>query len=406
MVLLDWMVPALFFCSLFSIFLVFMGYPLFLVLLSISRQWKSAEKRPQERELQRKQGHQTISILVVFRNAGKLLENKINNFYELDYPTEHLELVLVSDGTTDSSKEIAESSASQRVRFFHFNRHQGKTECLNYGVTQCRGEWILFSDADAVLDSGVLAIIARYLDDPSTGGICGRRVVEEKRVKIRSGQLTFIQWDTMIKKLEMKAGLSMTSHDGKVYAVKKELFVPVPPGVTDDAYISLTVVRQHRRFVFDPDAVAYIRTPSRNAGHELSRRKRIVSTSLNGLRMNKALFNPFRYGIFAAGLLINKVLRRLLPFALIGLFFSTLALGAGGDRWAAVLFGCQAAGYGISISYPLIDRITGKHLPWLKLLHKTSSLGYFFCIGMLGTLWGVLGFITGERIEKWDPVKK
>jgi cellulose synthase/poly-beta-1,6-N-acetylglucosamine synthase-like glycosyltransferase len=381
-------------------FLVFLGYPASLFFLAgifpkrkrVSSPGKMTEK--------------SVSMLVVFRNAETLIEKKIHNFLQLKYPSDRLDLVLVSDGSTDASRQMAGAAEirNSRIRFFHFDAHQGKIACLNFGITQCKGELIVLTDVDAILDPASITILSACFEDASIGGVCGRRVVGKTRSKIQSGQKQFIQWDTLIKKLEMENAMSITSHEGKLYAVRKSLYVTIPPGVTDDAFLSLSIVRQGYRFGFDPDAVASIPAPSRDTRHELMRRKRIVSTSLNGLWINRSLFNWRRHGFFSAGLFINKVLRRMVPVFLIFVFVSSLALS---DFFPmAVCFWLQVIGYGYFFSYPLIwVRLpdTARGFGWAK---KVAAVGYFFCVGMAGTLWGCIHFFSKEKISKWDPIKE
>lgn len=313
-------------------------------------------------------------------------------------------MILVSDGTTDLSRQMAQTFQGPRIRFFHFDDHQGKIACLNFGITQCRGEIVVFSDVDAILDTNAVKTLCRHFLDPAVGGVCGRRKLARNRSKLGSGQRKFVRWDTMIKQLEMANNLSVTSHDGKLYAIQKKLYTRIPRGVTDDAFLSLSVVRQGHRFVFDPEAVAVIPVPSYDARHELMRRKRIVSASLNGLWIHRALFDVKKCKLFAAGLFINKVVRRALPVFLILMLLSSFFLSA----WPlmAVLFWCQAAGYLFFLSFPLgLVRLPDRPA-WLRFIKKTGSTGYFFCVGMAGTLLGIISFLSGEKISKWDPIKK
>ncbi|MCG8616156.1 MAG: glycosyltransferase [Desulfobacterales bacterium] len=347
-----------------------------------------------------------VSVLVVFRNADTLLSEKIDNFLAMDYPEDRLELILVSDGSQDRSKDIAGSATSERIRFHHFEDHLGKIHCLNHGVGLCQGEIIVFSDVDALVEPYVLEKLVAWFRDPDIGGVCGQRVVREKVSQIESGQQTYIRWDSVIKQMEVRVGQSVTSHDGKLYAIRKSLFRTVPPGVTDDAYISLTVTGQGFSFAFDPAAMAYIRMPSRSVHHELTRRRRIVSTSLRGLWLNRMLFNPFRYGAFSAGLFINKVMRRLLPVALIVVFLSSLGLALSGRTFYGAVFITQVAGYLFCLLYPWLASKSGERSGLIRKIVKVSGLGYFFCVGMAGTFLGMVSFLSGEEITKWDPVKK
>jgi len=168
----------------------------------------------------------------------------------------------------------------------------------------------------------------------------------------------------------------------------------------------LSVTGQGFSFVFDRQALAFIRMPSRNVHHELTRRRRIVSTSLRGLWLNRRLFNPFRYGAFSVGLFINKVIRRLLPIALIVVFLSSTGLALSGSPFFGVVFFIQVAGYLFCLLYPWLTTKFRQASTVGRLVLKVSGLGYFFCIGMAGTFLGVVSFLSGEEITKWEPVKK
>ena len=393
---LDLLLIWVFYSGVLAFFLVFIGYPGILLCCS---PFFTEKKRPVKND-----GDLKVSLLVVFRNADQLLAEKVDNFLSMDYPSDNLELVLISDGSNDGSQGFPVTA--ERIQFHHFDSHQGKIHCINYGVSRCRGDIVVFSDVDAILEKDAIKKLTGHFQNPGIGGVCGQRVVREKITDIASGQLKYIQWDSAIKRLEVRVGQSVTSHDGKLYAIRKELFSTVPPGVTDDAYISLSVTKQGLGFVFEPDALAYIKMPSVNARHELNRRKRIVSTSLRGLWLNRKLFNPVRYGFFSAGLFVNKVLRRMIPFCLIGIFVSSGVLMLSGSLFFSFIWACQVAGYLFFLLYPLIIVHLKEDKKYLRAVKKISALGYFFCVGMAGTFLGVISFLSGEEISKWDPVKK
>jgi cellulose synthase/poly-beta-1,6-N-acetylglucosamine synthase-like glycosyltransferase len=185
------------------------------------------------------------------------------------------------------------------------------------------------------------------------------------------------------------------------------MFKKVPDGVTDDAFISLSVIRQNFRFIFEPNALVFIKVPSRSAWHEVVRRIRIVSTSFNGLKMNRKLFNPFQFGVFAVGLFINKILRRLLPFSLIFLLLISFKWSMDGLTLAKIVLSIQIVGYSISFLYPMFCRLRSISNNFvIKSLVKLSEVGFYFCLGMIGTLLGLLFFLLRIKITKWEPMKK
>jgi cellulose synthase/poly-beta-1,6-N-acetylglucosamine synthase-like glycosyltransferase len=394
---IEGLVVLSFFLSFACLFIVFIGYPFVLFAFSLCKKQKfnfsSQDPAP------------FISMIVVFRNAETLIERKILNFSELDYPSENIELTLVSDGTTDNSLNLIEPYLSDSVRLFHFEDHIGKAHGLNFGVEQSRGEILVFSDADSIIGQNSISVLSKYFSDPAIGGVCGQRVFSEDITTIKLGQMKYVEWDSMIKALEVKCGLSITSHDGKLYAIRKELFKPVPEGVTDDSYISHSVIGQKYRFIFDAQAIASIKTPSRSGWHELKRRARIVNRSLNGLKMNRKLLNPFQFGLFSIGLFVNKVLRRILPLALIFFFLTSYMLSSEDMVLATIALWVQVLGYAISFLYPVFCLKSISNHTLGRNLKKISALGFFFCMGMLGTLLGVTLFFSGRKIIKWDPEK-
>jgi cellulose synthase/poly-beta-1,6-N-acetylglucosamine synthase-like glycosyltransferase len=218
--------------------------------------------------------------------------------------------------------------------------------------------------------------------------------------------MEFVKWDLLIKLLETRNGFNITSNEGKIYVIRKKLYCEVPDGVTDDAYVLFSIVSNGYRFVFEQEAKSFIMAPSRNARHELIRRIRIVSTSLNGLKMNRKLFNPFKYGVFSYGLFINKVLRRLLPVFFIFFFISSFLLYVSDLFYATIAILFQIVGYIFSFSYPYLNNKS--FLKKYKIYHfvsKLSELGFYFCLGLLGTFLGVLFFCVGKKITKWEPLK-
>jgi cellulose synthase/poly-beta-1,6-N-acetylglucosamine synthase-like glycosyltransferase len=398
---MDWienLVLFTFFLNPACIFIVFIGYPFFLYVISMGKDKK-------KNNIKRGNPIPFISVIVVFRNAETLIQQKVLNFSNLDYPKEKIELVLVSDGTTDNSLNLIKDYLSPFIRLFHFKDHLGKAHGLNFGVEQSRGSILVFSDADSILERKSITMLSQYFSDPAIGGVCGQRMVVEDISHIKSGQIKYIEWDSLIKSLEAKNGLSITSHDGKLYAVRKDLFKPVPEGVTDDSYISHSVIGQKYRFIFEPKAVAFIKIPSRNGWHEVKRRIRIVSTSLNGIKINRKLLNPFRFGLFSICLFVNKILRRMVPFALILFLFTSFILSSQGMALAIIALWVQIAGYAVSFLYPVFS------MKWIlnhasgRYLRKMSEIGFFFCLGMMGTFLGVLLFFSGKKIIKWEPEK-
>lgn len=383
---------AAFLIALTAMFLVFLGYPLLLIARNMLKN-RDPRVSPDEPL------PQTVSILIAARNADQLIQDKVRNSLETRFPDGDLEVVVVSDGSTDRTEELLKGNTDPRLKATHREEHRGKAEALNEGMKRCTGQIVVFTDVDAVLEQNAIESLQQRFRDPGVGGVCGQRVIGERKGSMQEAQRSYIALDSLVKILESKYG-SITSNDGKLYAVRQELLAPIPGGVTDDLFTCLSVVSQGKRFVFEPRAQARVRLPSRTPIHELNRRKRIVARSLSGIWGFRSLLNPLRYGFYSIGLFVNKLLRRLVPLCLIVVFVTSALLSANGPFFNT-LFLFQCACYVTALYFPVGTRLGFG----FNLFRKVSSLAFYFLVGNLGTLLGLLSFLRGTPVVKWDPMK-
>lgn len=372
--------------------LLFFAYPAILAGLS----WQRKNPAPKDSG-----DPPFVSLVVVVRNGEHLIEQKIKNSLALDYPTNRLEVVVYSDGSTDRTEEIVLAFAfAEQVRLASSQSHLGKIHAMNAVSGTCSGDILVFSDADALLERDGLKKLVSPFSQPDIGGVCGQRMIVGKKTSFKSAQSGYIRMDSWIKEMETRIG-SITANDGKLYAVRRHLFRPIPQAVTDDFFVCLSVLAQKQRFVFEPKALVQISTPSKDPGHELIRRRRIVTGSLRCLYFNRSLLNPFEFGLLSIKLFINKGLRRLTPFFLIFILTTSAFLYSAFDAFKFITL-VQLAGYTIALCHPVLLKINLLPGP----VQRISSLGYYFLIGNWGTLLAWADIIQGKKVEKWDPLKE
>ena len=293
----------IFFLSCMSIVCVFFMNPIMILIASLIK----GKKRIKRDAIQ-----QSISLIIVARNCEDLIIEKFENSLSLNYPSANYEIIIFSDGSTDRTVERIIPFLSNNVRLFSSSTHKGKTFGMNRAVEESKGEILVFSDVDALLDQDAIVNIVQHFSDVEIGGVCGHRKISEKEKPLASAQIHYFSLEKRLKIIESYSG-SITSNDGKLYAVRRELFCTVPSAVTDDLYTALNVIKQKKRFIFESSAQVFVKLPSRTAKHEIQRRRRIVSRSLRGIFLMRSLLNPFKYGFFSIDLFINKILRRFLP---------------------------------------------------------------------------------------------
>lgn len=377
--------------SVSGILLVFLFDPLFACLVSLAA--KPKKKRKQETP------SLSVSVITIVRNGKSLVPDKIRNSLGLDFPPGDHQVVLFSDGSADGTDAIAKTVHDPRFLFLSSATHEGKNHAINAAVAACTGEILVFSDIDALLERDALTALLRPFADPDVGGVCGRREIGEKNDAMETAQRDYFRFDRMLKTCESRVG-SIASNDGKLFAIRRELFCPLPGTVTDDLFLSMTVVRSGKRFVYEPDAIARVKMPSRSPRHEIERRRRIVCRSLHGIALMAALLNPLRHGMYAAHLGVNKVLRRLLPFMMFLVLFTSAYLSAT-SLAARIIFLANLLFYAGSFSYPLFSAMG----PVFCLPARAAAKGFYLCVGSYGTLLGVIDFARGKRVSKWQPRK-
>lgn len=376
------MIALFWFCLAVCVY-VYFGYPALL--------WMLSRIRPKPVRIG--DAFPRVSIVVALHNEEAVIEEKIANCRALDYPGELLEVVFVSDGSTDRTEALVREAQDEMVRLVALERG-GKARALNEGVAVASGEIIVFTDANNFLEADAIRKIVRNFADPDVGGVCGN-----KRLRARGGDATgegenlYWRYDKWQKKLESRIG-SIFAADGTLYAVRKSLYVPIEePAQADDIAISTRVVLQGRRLVWEDDAVAWEDAPAEGRA-EFRRKARVTNHSVRALLLlGSALF---MHGFYSVELLSHKLLRHLVPFFLIPLLLSNGMLAAAQGGMYSFLLAGQLAFYLAALAgLVLRDTGLGKAKPFY--------VPYYFTLVNAAAFLGVLSIVGGKRHTVWSP---
>lgn len=360
---------------------VYFGYPALLFVLS--------KLRP--RKVDEGDATPLMTFVVAAYNEEKNIATKINNTLSLDYPADRIELLIVSNGSTDATNSIVRACNDSRVRLIELEQ-PGKMQALNVGAQQARGEILVFTDADFQLDTHSLRTIARKFHDREVGGVCGARRKDAHREgdATGEGEGLYGRWDRWQKIHESRIG-SVFAADGLLYAIRKSLYVPVAdPAQADDIAISAQVPIQGYRLLYEPNATAW-ESADVVASSEFKRKIRVTNHSVRALlNLGRHLFT---HGFYSLELLSHKLVRHFVPFFLIPLFIAS-ALLAPRDIFYALTFGAQSLVYTLAIvGWILRNTRVGRAKP--------LYVPYFFCFVNAAALFGVLSIARGERKVAW-----
>jgi cellulose synthase/poly-beta-1,6-N-acetylglucosamine synthase-like glycosyltransferase len=332
------------------------------------------------------------SFVVAVYNEQDVIARKIENTLALDYPAGQLEIIIASNGCTDRTNEIVQGFDDPRVRLLCLEK-PGKMEAVNQAVQMATGDLLVFTDADFMLDPHTLRLMARKFADPEVGGVSGAR----KPGIVRKGDATglgeglYVRWDKLQKVLESRIG-SVYAADGLLYAIRRELYVPLDdPNRGDDMTISTHVPLAGYRLVFEPQATAW-EDGTIHAKSEFRRKVRIANRCTRAmLGHGRKLFTA---GFYTVEVLSHKVVRHMIPFFLIPLFFASIALARVSPFYVVALAG-QIAVYALALlGAALRDTRAGY---W-----KVFSVPYYFCFVNAAAFVGLVKLMTGQGTKAWS----
>jgi cellulose synthase/poly-beta-1,6-N-acetylglucosamine synthase-like glycosyltransferase len=299
------------FCS-----LVLYSYALFpLILFIVSKvfraPWQTNGVRP------------SVSIIVSAYNEEDIIEDKIKNALNLDYPSQLIEIMISSDGSTDRTDEIVSTLAEERVKLRSFPGRFGKTACLNRVVPEARGDIVLFTDSNSMFPPDLLVKLVRNFADPLIGLVTGWT----KYGVPTDGGTTVGIYSKMERWTKYRESMvaSCVGADGAVFAVRKELFHQLREDDINDFVIPLQVIKQGKRVILDPEVFCF-EEPSRQSRGEYHRQVRISTRTLRAMHRNTEFLSPLKYGVFSFFLISHKWMRFLVPFFLLGMFATNLAV--------------------------------------------------------------------------------
>jgi len=376
----------LFWSCLVLVIYVYMGYPLLIGLLSL-------KKKPISN-----QGDVTpvVSILIAAYNEEEDIGATLRNKIELDYPRDRLEIIVVSDESTDRTDEIVSNMAAGSdvpIRLVRQSPRQGKTSGLNLIVPQAKGDVIVFSDANSLYDSRALKSLVRNFADPDVGYVTGKMIYTNPDGSlVGDGCSSYMKYENWIRDRESRTG-SIVGVDGGVDAMRTALYEQLRADQLPDFVQPLKIVEKGYRVIYEPDAL--LKEEALNAvGREYTMRVRVTLRALWALYDMRSLLNPFKFGLFSLQLLSHKLLRYLAFVPLLVVFLLNPFLAGSSGIYLAVLL-CQMLFYSLA---------------WIGCLHQHRdnnpvyyALPYYFVLLNIASLHAVWRFLRGEKQVVWKP---
>lgn len=381
-----------FWISLCVIIYTYLGYP-FLVYLLNSLFKKPKRSYPEH--------FPNITILIPCFNEQDFVKQKIENLLSVDYPADKLEIVFVTDGSTDDTNEIISSyipNQRSKIKLSYSPERKGKQHAVNRVMPELNGDIIVFNDCNTTINSDFLQFMIPHFTNPEVGVVTGEKkiIVKEKDEVVSSGEGMYWKYECWLKQLDSDFHSTIGS-PGELFAVRKELYRPVPESISiEDFYLSMSITTDGFKNIYESRAVAS-ELSSASLEDELIRKRRIASGAYRTILQYTDIYK-FKHLKLLFLYISHRVLRwTLAPISLVVVLVSNAFL-IGQSPLYNLFFSLQILFYTLAL------------LGWL--FHKTKTrifafyIPFYFIFMNLGLYLGFLDFLRGKRNVIWKKAKR
>jgi glycosyltransferase involved in cell wall biosynthesis len=329
----------------------------------------------------------SVSLIVAAHDEEDVIERRVQNLLELDYPADKLEIVVASDASTDRTDELVEAISAREpgVRLIPAPRG-GKVAAQNLAVRETDGEILAFSDANATWPPDALRKLVRSFADPDVAYVSGRATYADADGTNREG--AYWAFELWLREQESLLG-SITGGNGPIYAVRREDYVDVDPRFGHDLAFPYLMVQRGRRAVYDPEAIS-VEKPSKDLEDEYRRKVRMFEhcwliTLRGGMLKNVD-------AVYLSELLSHRVLRYGSGLLHLGVLGASIAL-AGRGRVYKVALAKQAALLALAAAGKSGVRVPG------------AALAYYYVLVTWATVVSLGGYLRDGVPPVWEKAE-
>lgn len=379
-----------FWASLFIIVYTYIGYGITLYLLV-----KVKRLFIKRTSLLKDNFFPTVSILIAAYNEEDLISEKLANTMALKYPKEKIQIIVVTDGSTDLTvKKVREYPD---VVHLHEDQRAGKMAAIKRAIPHITGEVLLFTDANTFLNLHAVSELIRHYQNERVGAVAGEKriMVEETADASSAGEGFYWKYESFLKKCDYEL-YSNVGAAGELFSIRTKLYEPVEADtIIDDHMIAMRIAEKGYIIAYEPNAYA-LETASANVKEELKRKVRIAAGGIQSILRLKKAANPFRNPVLTFQYISHRVLRWtltpiLLPFVFI---LNGIIVYNGGSLLYSVLFVVQCVFY--------ISAYIGLYFERKNIRVKVLFIPFYFCMMNYAVVAGILRYFQKAQSAAWE----
>lgn len=372
------------------------GYPLAIALLARLRKRPTYPPAPLP----------TVTVIISAYNEEQVIAGKLDETLALDYPADHLQVVVATDGSDDATGAIVDEFRHRGVERSHDDRRRGKAAAINRAAQRAHHDIVVLSDANNHYESDALRHLTAPFADPRVGAVAGAKVIAGGPEGLGATEAGYWRYESFIKEQESRLG-TCTGVAAEILAVRRTLLEPIPEHViNDDFWLTMRIARRGHRVAYAPAARSWEPT-SASARDEVARRSRIVAGRYQAMALAPTLLT-LRRPLVVWQVVSHKFARPLVPFAMVvALVANAVAVIRPSSRGSrvgslrppanAILLAGQAAFYAAAV-------VGGsrEHRARWRLLY----LPRYLVNSNWAALVGLYRFLRGTQTPLWERVSR
>lgn len=390
-------VLIIFWISLFIVFYTYIGYGILLYLLV---KIKETIRKPSLRQLPADEELPAVTLFITAFNEEEVVNEKMHNCMELDYPADKLKIVWTTDGSDDGTNRRL--SEWPQVTVHYQPERQGKTAAMTRGMKYVDTPLVIFTDANTMLNREAIREIALAFQDSKVGCVAGEKriAVQTKDGAAAGGEGLYWKYESTLKALDARL-YSAVGAAGELFAVRWELFMPMEKDtLLDDFILSMRITMQGYTIAYCRNAYA-IESGSADMKEEEKRKVRIAAGGLQSIWRLRALLNPFHYGTLCFQYVSHRVLRwSVTPVLLFALFPLNLVL---------LLLSASPVIYGSLFILQILFYLTGLwgyYLSTKQIKNKFLFIPYYFLFMNINVIKSVNYLLKKRGTGIWEKAKR
>ena len=388
---------VIFWFALFVVFYTYLGYGIVLYILV---KLKELFVKPVKYSLPASNDElPEVTLFITAFNEEDVVDEKMENSLELDYPADKLRIVWVTDGSDDGTNERLQTRWAGKATVHFQPLRQGKTAAMTRGMTLVDTPLVVFTDANTMVNREAIREIVLAFRNPKVGCVAGEKriAVQAKDGAAAGGEGIYWKYESTLKALDARL-YSAVGAAGELFAVRRELFETMEPDtLLDDFILSLRITMKGYIIAYCTNAYA-IESGSADMREEEKRKVRIAAGGLQSIRRLRPLLNPFRYGVLSFQYTSHRVLRwSVTPFLLFPLNVAILLTG-GSPVFYGVLLVLQVFFYGLGY--------WGYYLSTRQIKNKLLFIPYYFLFMNINVLRGIRYLKKKRGSGTWEKAKR